>query len=136
MSVDQCFAVALALCEEKVICSNLIQQEAHAGQSDFFNEESGWSTFTQNHHETPLRFSLFQRCHCFCWECPQQPIAKKGELLFSDDFERSDLGEWKPLIPAFSVQNGVLKGLQRGGRRLFSRCPCRDEGREVSRRRA
>lgn len=48
----------------------------------------------------------------FAADAPQQPTVKKGELLFSDDFERSDLGEWKPLIPAFSVQNGVLKGLQ------------------------
>lgn len=48
----------------------------------------------------------------FAADAPQQAAVKKGELLFSDDFERNDLGEWKPLIPAFSVQNGVLKGLQ------------------------
>jgi hypothetical protein len=41
-----------------------------------------------------------------------EPLAQKGELLFSDDFERSDLGDWKPLIPSFAVQNGVLKGWQ------------------------
>ena len=40
------------------------------------------------------------------------PLAQKGDLLFSDDFERSELGEWKPLIPSFAVQNGVLKGWQ------------------------
>ncbi|MCB1277837.1 hypothetical protein [Prosthecobacter sp.] len=45
-------------------------------------------------------------------DVPAKPIAKKGELLFSDDFERTELGEWAALIPAFSVQNGVLKGLQ------------------------
>lgn len=55
---------------------------------------------------------FFSAVIAFAGNAPQQPIAKKGELLFSDDFERSDLGEWKPLIPAFSVQNGVLKGLQ------------------------
>jgi len=41
-----------------------------------------------------------------------EPLAQKGELIFSDDFERSELGEWKPLIPSFAVQNGVLKGWQ------------------------
>lgn len=41
-----------------------------------------------------------------------EPLAQKGDLLFSDDFERSELGEWKPLIPSFTVQNGVLKGWQ------------------------
>ena len=38
------------------------------------------------------------------------PLAQKGELLFTDDFERSELGEWKTVIPSFAVQNGVLKG--------------------------
>lgn len=41
-----------------------------------------------------------------------EPVAQKGELIFTDDFERSDLGDWKPLIPSFAVQNGVLKGWQ------------------------
>lgn len=41
-----------------------------------------------------------------------EPFAQKGELLFSDDFERSDLGEWKTVIPTFAVQNGVLRGWQ------------------------
>ncbi len=41
-----------------------------------------------------------------------EPLAQQGELIFIDDFERSELGEWKPLIPSFAVQNGVLKGWQ------------------------
>jgi hypothetical protein len=41
-----------------------------------------------------------------------EPLAQKGELIFTDDFERSELGEWQPLIPSFAVQNGVLKGWQ------------------------
>lgn len=45
-------------------------------------------------------------------DIPAEPIAQKGELLFSDDFERSELGDWKPLIGTFAVQNGVLKGWQ------------------------
>lgn len=41
-----------------------------------------------------------------------EPLAQKGDLLFSDDFERSELGDWQPPIPSFAVQNGVLKGWQ------------------------
>ena len=41
------------------------------------------------------------------------PIAAKGELIFSDDFERTELGDdWQPLIPAFTVADGVMKGTQ------------------------
>jgi len=40
-------------------------------------------------------------------------IAGKGELIFSDDFERTELGDdWQPLIPAFTVADGVMKGTQ------------------------
>ncbi len=40
-------------------------------------------------------------------------IAEKGELLFSDDFERSEPGEnWQLLIPTFTIENGALKGTQ------------------------
>lgn len=49
---------------------------------------------------------------CTAADVPAEPIGQKGDLLFSDDFERTDLGEWKPLIPSFAIQNGVLKGLQ------------------------
>lgn len=53
-------------------------------------------------------------CTCFAvgGEIPG-PIAAKGELLFSDDFERSELGpDWKSVIPTFTVGDGVLKGSQ------------------------
>ena len=40
------------------------------------------------------------------------PLAKKGELLFSDDFERSELGQWKVIIPGFKVADGVLVATQ------------------------
>jgi len=44
---------------------------------------------------------------------PAQPIAKKKELLFSDDFKESTLGkEWHNAVPAFAIENGVLKGTQ------------------------
>ena len=44
---------------------------------------------------------------------PAQPIAVKKELLFSDDFERAELGKpWAIVVPTFSVENGTLKGTQ------------------------
>jgi hypothetical protein len=49
---------------------------------------------------------------CVAASIPSAPLAEKGELVFSDDFERSDLGEWKSLIPTFTVEDGALKGVQ------------------------
>lgn len=44
---------------------------------------------------------------------PADPIGKKKELLFSDDFERKELGkEWGEVVPTFTVENGALKGSQ------------------------
>ena len=44
---------------------------------------------------------------------PEQPIAKKKELLFSDDFEKAELGSaWKIVVPTFSIEKGALKGTQ------------------------
>lgn len=40
------------------------------------------------------------------------PLAEKGDLLFSDDFERNELGDWKVIIPGFKVAEGVLLGTQ------------------------
>lgn len=45
-------------------------------------------------------------------DVPTTPLVEKGDSLFTDDFERSILGEWKPIIPTFTVGNGVLKGEQ------------------------
>lgn len=45
-------------------------------------------------------------------DIPATPIARKGEAILADDFERSDLGQWKPLIGTFTVEGGVLKGVQ------------------------
>ena len=39
-------------------------------------------------------------------------LADRGELLFSDDFERSGLGDWKEILPGFRVADGVLVGTQ------------------------
>ncbi len=48
---------------------------------------------------------------------PAEPTAKKKELLFSDDFERTgtekDLGKgWSIVVPTFSLEAGTLKGTQ------------------------
>ncbi|MCF7790037.1 MAG: hypothetical protein K9N47_28210 [Prosthecobacter sp.] len=43
---------------------------------------------------------------------PSKPIAQKGEPLLADDFERADLGDWKSLIPTFTLEGGALKGVQ------------------------
>ena len=44
---------------------------------------------------------------------PTQPIAAKQELLFSDDFESTERDRvWHQVVPTFSVENGVLKGVQ------------------------
>jgi hypothetical protein len=40
------------------------------------------------------------------------PLVEKGDLLFSDDFERSGLGQWKVIIPGFRVADGVLVATQ------------------------
>jgi hypothetical protein len=46
-------------------------------------------------------------------EIPSEPIAKKKELLFSDNFERQELGTaWGPVVPTFTLENGALKGTQ------------------------
>jgi hypothetical protein len=44
-------------------------------------------------------------------DIPSEPIAQKGELILMDEFERTDLGQWKPLIGTFTVEGGVLKGV-------------------------
>ena len=44
-------------------------------------------------------------------EIPAEPIANKKELLFSDDFERTELGKaWAIVVPMYSLENGTLRG--------------------------
>ena len=44
---------------------------------------------------------------------PQKSIAKKGELLFEDNFEgKSPDKRWHKVVPTFSVEEGKLKGVQ------------------------
>jgi hypothetical protein len=44
---------------------------------------------------------------------PATSIAKKKELLFSDDFESAQpAAVWHKVVPTFAVENGMLKGTQ------------------------
>src|SRR4026208_2478756 len=44
---------------------------------------------------------------------PDASIAKKKELLFSDDFEAAEPAKvWHKVGPTFAVENGALKGTQ------------------------
>ncbi len=44
---------------------------------------------------------------------PEGPIAKKQELLFSDDFEGAEPAKvWHMVVPTFIVEKGTLKGTQ------------------------
>ncbi|MCB1234550.1 MAG: hypothetical protein KDM91_05720 [Verrucomicrobiae bacterium] len=46
---------------------------------------------------------------------PTEPIAKEKERLFSDDFERAELGKetgWAIAVPMVALENGALKGTQ------------------------
>ena len=44
---------------------------------------------------------------------PAESIAKKKELLFSDDFQGAEPAKvWHKVVPTFAVENGVLKGTQ------------------------
>ncbi len=46
-------------------------------------------------------------------EIPKEAIARKKELLFSDDFQgREPASVWHKVVPTFSVENGVLTGAQ------------------------
>lgn len=46
-------------------------------------------------------------------QIPKESIAKKGELLFSDDFQGAKLDpKWHRVVDTFTVENGALKGTQ------------------------
>ncbi len=57
-------------------------------------------------------FFLLLHFEIIAEEVPEQPLLEKGELLFSDDFDRTELGEWKSVIPTFTVEEGALKAVQ------------------------
>ena len=44
---------------------------------------------------------------------PEKSIAKKKELLFSDDFESAEPAKvWHKVVPTFTLEKGTLKGTQ------------------------
>src|SRR3954470_11169907 len=44
---------------------------------------------------------------------PSEPIAKKKELLFSDDFESAEPNKlWHKVVPTFTFEKGTLRGTQ------------------------
>jgi hypothetical protein len=44
---------------------------------------------------------------------PAEPIARKKELLFSDDFQSAEPHKlWHKVVPSFAFENGTLKGTQ------------------------
>jgi len=44
---------------------------------------------------------------------PKEPIARKKELLFADDFRGPEPAKvWHKVVPTFVVENGALKGTQ------------------------
>src|SRR5205814_7134922 len=44
---------------------------------------------------------------------PSESIAKKKDLLFSDDFQSAQpAAAWHRVVPTFTVENGALKGTQ------------------------
>jgi hypothetical protein len=45
-------------------------------------------------------------------DVPSAPLAKKGAVIVSDDFERTELAPWRATVPTFTVGDGVLKGSQ------------------------
>ena len=46
-------------------------------------------------------------------QVPDKPIAQKKELLFSDDFNRSDPGKaWGIVVPTYTLEDNALKGTQ------------------------
>jgi hypothetical protein len=63
-----------------------------------------------------LSFSLFITAVAFAADLPTipaEPIAKKKELLFSDDFEGAEPAKvWHRVVPTFTVEKGTLKGTQ------------------------
>jgi hypothetical protein len=61
-------------------------------------------------------FALFVSSFVLAADLPpisSEPIAKKKELLFSDDFSKGEPAkEWHTVVPTFAFENGMLKGTQ------------------------
>ena len=60
----------------------------------------------------PILFAFlsFSCGHVSADDAPTQPIAKRGALIFSDDFARTELGDkWRVTTPTFVIADGVLR---------------------------
>lgn len=67
----------------------------------------------------PAALFLFVLSTSIAGEVPEDPIAKEGKVLLSDDFSSGTVGEgkkgeetWMALIPGFKIEDGVLKAWQ------------------------
>jgi hypothetical protein len=61
-----------------------------------------------------VAFSLLTSLACAA-DLPTVPtasIAKKKDLLFSENFDGTPAKEWRKVVDTFAVENGVLKGTQ------------------------
>src|SRR2546421_12668897 len=71
---------------------------------------------TSLHMRIFLTLSLFITSAALAADLPSVPeksIAKKKELLFSDDFESAEPAKvWHRVVPTFTVERGALKGTQ------------------------
>lgn len=70
-------------------------------------------------HFPVLAFSVLVISIAHGEDVPENPIAKKGQVLLSSDFSDGVVGEgregpedWLALIPGFTIENGVLKAWQ------------------------
>ena len=66
-----------------------------------------------NHSTLTLLVTTLLALPAFAADVPAEPLAKKGRLLFSDDFSKSTgAAPWHKVVPTFTFENGVLKGTQ------------------------
>lgn len=59
-----------------------------------------------------IAFVLLFALSAFADDQIHPAVAEKGELVFSDGFDRDDLGPWKVIIPGFKVSDGMLVATQ------------------------
>jgi hypothetical protein len=63
-----------------------------------------------------LSFVLFLASYSWSFSAdpvPDKPLAQKGAAIFSDDFERTELGkDWHVATPTFTVADGIMTGSQ------------------------
>ena len=59
-----------------------------------------------------ILLSLLAAATAIAGDVPSQPIAKKGALIFSDDFARPELGsKWRVTTPTFTIADGLIESM-------------------------